>query len=122
MKRPLPLYDETAAISCSLAPDEIPARLATIDRIRHEHDHLERTEHGLLLHFPPSADLEAELRRFTLDEKRCCQFWGFEVLADDARAELALRWEAPPSAAELIDRLEVFFTGDEPVEVLGSLL
>ena len=120
MKRRLPLYDETATISCSLTPEEIPDRLATIDRIRTEHDSLERTEHGLLLHFPPSTDLEAELRQFALDEKRCCQFWGFEVLADaDA---LALRWDGPPSATPLIDELEAFFGGDRPVEVLAGLL
>ena len=120
MKRLLPLHDETAPIACSLTPDEIPARLATIDRIRHGHDHLERTDHGLRLHFPPDAELEAELRQFALDEKRCCQFWGFDVHAEDG--ELALRWDGPPAAAELLDRLEAFFLGDEPVEVLADLL
>jgi hypothetical protein len=120
MKR-IPLYDETATISCSLTPEEIPARLATIERMRTELERLERHEHGLLLHFPPSnADLEADLRQFALDEKRCCQFWGFEVLATDA--QLALRWDAPPTAAALVDQLEAFFTGDEPAEILAGLL
>jgi hypothetical protein len=120
MKR-IPLYDETATISCSLTPEEIPARLATIERMRGELASHERTDHGLLLHFPPSASLEAELRQFAVDEKRCCQFWGFEVRTADATG-LALVWEAPPSAAELVDQLEAFFLGDEPAEMLAGLL
>ena len=119
MKR-IPLYDETATISCSLSAEEIPARLETIDLLRRRHDHLERTEHGLLLHFAPDADLEAELRRFAVDEKRCCQFWGFDVLTGDGG--LALRWDGPPSASALVDQLEEFFVGDAPVERLAGLL
>ena len=118
-RKAIPLYDETATISCSLTPDEIPARLATIERMRTDHTGLERTEHGLLLHFPPSAGLEADLRQFALDEKRCCQFWGFAVHAEPG---LALQWDAPPSATDLVDQLEAFFTGDDPAEVLSGLL
>ena len=118
-RKAIPLYDETATISCSLTPEEIPARLATIERMRTDHTGLERTEHGLLLHFPPSAGLEADLRQFALDEKRCCQFWGFAVHAEPG---LALQWDAPPSATDLVDQLEAFFTGDDPAEVLSGLL
>jgi hypothetical protein len=119
----IPLYDETAAIACTIAPEEIPGRLATIERMRSSLRRLERTEHGLVLHFPPATgedDLEDELRRFAVDEKRCCQFWGFDVVTSDD--ELALRWDGPPSAHELVDRLEAFFHGDEPADVLTSLL
>ena len=116
----IPLYDETAAISCSLTPEEIPARLATIERMRTELGRLERVEDGLLLHFAPQGDLEAELRQFALDEKRCCSFWGFAVSRD--AGDLSLRWEAPPNAAPLLDQLEAFFTGDEPAEILAGLL
>ena len=123
MKRLLPLYDETATVSCTLSPEELPGRLATIERLRTDLTRLERTEHGLLLHFPPSAGLEAELRQFALDEKRCCQFWGFEVLADGPSDDgLALRWDGPPTAAELVDRLEAFFEGDDPADTLAGLL
>lgn len=80
---------------------------------------LERTEHGLLLHFPFCSDVEAELRRFAADEKRCCQFWGFEVLSGD---DLTLRWDAPPSAGDLVDELEAFFRGDAPASALAGLL
>ena len=121
MKKSIPLYDESAAIACSLTPEEIPARLATIERMRTDLTSLERTEHGLLLHFPPSASLDAELRQFALDEKRCCAFWGFAVRTDGP-SQLALLWEAPPSAAGLVDQLEAFFTGDEPTEILAGLL
>jgi hypothetical protein len=117
----IPIYDETAPIACSLDPDAIPGRLATIDRMRMALDRLDRTEHGLLLHFPAQADLEAELRAFAVDEKRCCPFWGFAVLTDEATG-LALRWDGPPRAAELVERLERFFAGDEPVDALSDLL
>ena len=120
MKR-IPLYDETAPIACSLAPEDVPERLATIERLRTEHVGLDRTEHGLLLHFAPEPGLEAELRAFALDEKRCCSFWGFAVDAS-AADDLTLAWEAPPSAAALIDELESFFTGDAPAEILAGLL
>ena len=123
MKRLLPLYDETATVSCTLSPDELPARLATIERLRTDLTRLERTEHGLLLHFPPSPDLEAELRQFAVVEKRCCQFWGFEVLTGAHNGgDLALRWDGPPTAGELVDRLEAFFQGDEPADTLAALL
>jgi hypothetical protein len=120
MRRSIPLYDETATISCTITPAEIPARIATLERMRTDHVRLERTEHGLLLHFPPSAGIEADLRQFAVDEKRCCSFWGFEVRTDDGG--LALRWDGPPSAAELVEQLEAFFAGDEPADFLAALL
>jgi hypothetical protein len=116
----IPLYDETAPIACTISADEIPARVAIIERMRDRLERLERTEHGLLLHFPPGdRDLEADLHRFAVDEKRCCEFWGFDVITDD---RLALRWDAPPTAAELIDRLEEFFRGDVAALDLAGLL
>ncbi len=120
MKRIIPIYDDTAAISCTISPDEIPGRLATIERMRTHLTRFERTEHGLLLHFPPRDDIERDLRQFALDEKRCCQFWGFDVTAD--ATALALRWDGPPTADELVDRLEAFFTGDDPATSLAALL
>lgn len=115
----IPIYDDTAPIACTITSDEIPARVELIERMRANLGHLERTEHGLLLHFPVRDDIDADLQRFAIDEKRCCEFWGFEV----ARAqELTLRWDAPPTAGELIDRLESFFEGDEPALDLAGLL
>ena len=109
MKR-IPLYDETAPIACTLSDDEIPARLELFGRLRTELRGLDRTEHGLLLRFPSRPDLAAVLRGFAVDEKRCCSFWGFEVIDDGG--DLALRWDGPPAAAEILDRLAAFFTGD----------
>ena len=82
-------------------------------------DFIERTECGLLLHFPARDDIAADLRRFAIDEKRCCEFWGFEISASD---ELTLQWEGPPDAAEIVDRLHAFFQGDEAGVDLAGLL
>ena len=116
----IPLYDASAPVACSIAPEEIPGRIATIERMRAELERLERTEHGLLLHFPADRpDLEADLRAFAVDEKRCCQFWGFAVTTP----ALALRWDGPPTAAELLAQLERFFLDpDEPIDFLAGLL
>jgi hypothetical protein len=116
----IPIHDETAPIACTLAPEEIPGRVATIERMRASLHRLERIEHGLLLHFPPDPDLEAALRDFAVDEKRCCRFRGFGVVAADSA--LTLRWDGPANARDLIDRLEVFFAGDGPLTLLDGLL
>lgn len=115
----IPLYDDTAPIACTISSDEIPGRVEIIERMRTNLDRLERTEHGLLLHFPARSDIEADLRRFAVDEKRCCEFWGFDIITNDG---LALRWNGPPKAAEILDRLEEFFNGDEPALDLAGVL
>ena len=115
----IPIYDETAPIACTITTEEIPGRVELVERMRHNLSCLERTDHGLLLHFPVRDDIEADLRRFAVDEKRCCEFWGFDV----ARGEdLTFRWDAPPTAAELVDRLEAFFLSDESALDLAGLL
>jgi hypothetical protein len=115
----IPLYDATAPVACTITSDEIPARVELIERMRSNLDQVERTEYGLLLRFPALDDIESDLNRFAIDEKRCCEFWGFEV----ARGEdLTLRWDAPPTAGDLIDRLEAFFRGDVPALDLAGLL
>ena len=115
----IPIYDATAPIACTITAAEIPERIELIDRLRTTLTSLERTERGMLLHFPAGSGIEADLRRFAVDEKRCCQFWGFEVLAGD---DLTLRWDAPPSAGDLVDQLEAFFRGDAPASALAALL
>ena len=121
MKR-IPLYDETAPIACTLSSEEIPERIEQLKRMRADLDRLERTDHGLLLHFPPGrTDIETDLRRLAVDEKRCCAFFGFDVVSSDEA--LALRWDGPPSAREVLDRLEAFFTGDGQLDLeLAGLL
>lgn len=115
----IPLYDETAPVACTISEDEIPGRIELVQRMRSNLERVERTDHGMLLHFEVRPDIEADLRRFAVDEKRCCEFWGFDVLSAEG---LTLRWDAPPSAGELIDRLHAFFTGDEPTSALAGLL
>jgi hypothetical protein len=118
MKR-IPIYDATAPIACTISAEEIPERIQLIERIRSHLRDVQRTEHGLLLRLPNRADIEADVGRFAVDEKRCCQFWSFEVISGD---ELTFRWDGPPAAAELLERVAVFLTGDEPASALAGML
>jgi hypothetical protein len=119
MKR-IPLYDATEPIACSLDPDDVPARLALIERIRANLQWVDRVEHGLLLHLPDQVDVEADVREFAVVEKQCCAFWGFAV--ERTGGGLALRWEAPPSAGDLLERLHHILTSDEPIASIEGLL
>jgi hypothetical protein len=116
----IPLYDETAPIVCTADGDELPKRIAQIEQLREHLARVDRTEHGLLLRFPNTAELEADVRHFTTDEKRCCQFWGFEV--DTSGAALTLRWDGPPEVTEFLDRLHTFLLGSEPLTAETGLL
>ena len=69
-KRLLPLYDDAAPIMCTIGDDEKADRIAVMDRMRTAMTSLERTDTGLLLHFPRTASIEDDVRRFALDEKR----------------------------------------------------
>ena len=119
MKR-IPIYDATAAVTCTIGTEEVADRLALVERLRRAVARVERTEHGMLLHFSNRPAVEADVRRFAVDEKRCCQFWGFAVgvVAD----ELTLQWDAPPDAGELIERLYAYFTGDGSLMAVTALL
>ena len=114
-----PLHDASAPVACTLSSEEVPDRLETFERIRTALQRLERTEHGLLLHFAADPEFEAVLRRFVIDEKNCCQFFGFDV---NSEAGLTLQWDAPPTAAGLVDQLQSFFTGTEPARLVPGLL
>lgn len=115
-----PIYDASAPITCTIARDEIPGRIEVIERMRSNLSHLERTEHGVMLRFPRRPDVAADLQRFAVDEKRCCEFWGFAIgSADD---DLTLRWDAPPEARQLLDRIAAYLEGDEPITSISGLL
>lgn len=116
----IPIYDATAPISCTAASDEVSTRIEQIERMRSNLHRIERTEHGMLLHFPNRPDIEADLRKFTIDEKGCCQFWGFDITAQPD--ELTLRWDAPPTLDDYVTRLVTFFEGDEPLTASSGLL
>src|SRR5204863_9528355 len=107
-------------IVCTLDASEVQERIELFERLRLEHVRLDRTEHGVLLHFPARPDVEADLRRFADEEKRCCTFWGFEIERVDA--DVTLRWDAPPAAADLVQRLVAYLDGDEPLTEKSGLL
>lgn len=116
----IPIYDATAPITCSIGDDEVPERVAMLERMRSELTEIDVSEHGLVLHFPARAHIAHDVHRFAIDEKRCCEFWGFEV-SEDAD-EVTLRWDAPPQARELLEHIEAYLRGDQPVSTLAGLL
>jgi hypothetical protein len=116
----LPLYDATAPIVCTISADEVQERIDLFERMRKRLVRIDRTEHGLLLHFPARPEVEADLTHFADAEKRCCGFWGFGIERD--HDELAFRWDAPPAAGDLVERLITYFQGDEPLTATDGLL
>jgi hypothetical protein len=116
----IPIYDASAPIVCTISDDEAAERVALLERLRQALDHVERTEHGLLLRFSDEPAIAADVRRFSVDEKRCCQFWGFEVSSKSE--ELTLRWDGPPGAADLLDQLHAYLVGEQPLTALTGLL
>ena len=119
-RKPIPIYDDTAAVACTITNAEIPERIALMERMRTAMTALDRTTSGLLLHFPDEPDVRADLATFVVEEKRCCQFWGFE-LADEPGG-VALRWDGPPAVDTLLDQLQMFFTTDAPISTLEGIL
>ena len=116
----IPIYDESTSITCTIGDDEVDERVALFERMRRNLRTVSRTDHGLLLHFPRRADVEAGVRRFAIDEKRCCRFWGFAV--ETGQGELTLRWDAPPAASEVLARIEASLLGEAPITSIRSLL
>jgi hypothetical protein len=114
------VYDATAPIVCPADGDEVAKRIAQVERMRAALDHIDRTEHGLLLRFPNEPVIEADVRRFAVDEKRCCQFWGFDI--DTTPDEITLRWDGPPDVAVFLERLHAYFLGGEPISTVTGLL
>ncbi|MGQ0616089.1 MAG: hypothetical protein ACT4PW_03720 [Acidimicrobiia bacterium] len=117
---PMPISDATAPIACTASSEEIPVRIEQVERMRTYLDRLERTAHGLLLHFPNRPDIDADLRKFAVDEKRCCTFWGFAVSTNDH--QLTLRWDGPLDVEHFFEQLVAFFEGDEPLSAISGLL
>ena len=116
----IPIYDDTKPIACTIHRAEVPARVELIDRMRSNLTAIERTEHGMLLRFPNASDIEADLQRFAVEEKRCCEFWGFAIAADGG--DLTLRWDAPPDAEALVDQLLGYFNGHAESTSIAGLL
>ncbi len=116
----LPVTDVSEPIVCTIGDDEVEDRVAVIERLRAAATSVERTGTGLVLRFPRDAGVEADVRRFVVDEQRCCRFWTFAVV--QGAGELVLHWGGPPAARELLDRLDALLRSDEPVELLRGAL
>ena len=119
-KKLLPLNDGTAPIVCTIGDDEKADRIAIIERMRGCATSIERTDVGLLLQFPRTDATRADLERFAIDEKRCCQFWGFAVV--DGDDDLALRWDGPATAVGLLDTIAQVLRSEKPVSSIEGLL
>lgn len=118
MKR-IPI-DVTAPIACTASQTDIATRIDQITLVRDRLRSIDRTGEGLLLHFDPAPDLEAHLEQFVVDEKGCCQFWGFAVTATDS--DLSLSWDGPLDAQPFLDELHRYFESDEPLTAFSGLL
>lgn len=116
----IPIYDDGAPIACTATGAGLDARARAIERLRDGLASVERTAEGLLLRFPAGAPVEADVRRFTVEEQACCGFFGFAVTR--AGHALELRWEGPPDAAPIFDGLQELLAGDGPVTSLSRLL
>ena len=118
-RRLIPLYDATEPIVCTLTAGEVQERRNLLEWLRTNLARIDRTEHGMLLHFPADADVDARLQHFAEVEKQCCRFWGFEV--ETRSSETTLRWDAPPAAGELVERLMAYLRGDSDADLSGLL-
>jgi hypothetical protein len=116
----LPLYDDTKPITCTADAEEIPARIEQVERMRDHLERIERTPYGLLLHFPDRKEIDACLRRFVVDEKRCCEFWGFDIQRDGGH--IRLRWDGPPTVHDFFRQLLEYFESDQPITAFSGLL
>ena len=116
----IPIYDDTVPIACTASNELIPLHIEMVERMRSNLQSVERTEHGVLLTFAPDDAVLAEVRQFAVEEKGCCQFWGFEV--HDTPEAITLRWDGPPAVTEFFEELLAFFNSDEPLTAFSGLL
>ena len=117
--RRFPIHDATAPIVCTLTAGEVEERRELLGWLRANLTQVDRTEHGMLLHFAPRPEVEHQLQLFATLEKQCCQFWGFDVHRSPGATTLL--WDAPPAAQDLVERLLAWFQGDSSIDVVGLL-
>src|SRR5262249_10540626 len=116
----IPIRNDPAPIACTIGAREIPERVELLERMRGALISIERTPTGLLLQFPDEPAVRVDVKRFAIDEKRCCQFWGFDVT--DERDCIALRWDGPALAQDLLAKFETFFRTEAPISILAGFL
>jgi hypothetical protein len=116
----IPIYDATAPITCTADGNELAARVAQLERLHRNLARVERSEDGILLHFPNRPEIEADVRQFAVDEKGCCQFWGFEVTT--SADGILLRWDGPPEVSGFMDDVMRRLEADEPITAASGLL
>jgi hypothetical protein len=107
-----PLYDPTKPLACTIEAADIPEHLARLERIRDNLQVVERTAHGVVLRLPENDENASDAAQFARDEKRCCEFWGFDVVRDGG---VALRWDGPPETAAFMDGLVEYLEGRLPI-------
>lgn len=100
------------AVACTLAPEDLPDRLADWERLLgHVADRRALDDgNGLRLAFEAGAP-QAELLRLTTAEQGCCTFFAFAITVD--RRGLALEVRAPEQASDVL--AAVFGVADDPV-------
>jgi len=98
----LPLFDAREPIACTIEAGQRSGRRDLLQQMRAATREIERTEAGVLLSFPPSAD--GLFEQFSISEKQCCAFFGFRFESQK------LRWEAPPDAFGMMDAIYRFFS------------
>ena len=115
---PIPIYDASAAVACTIDANEIPERIERIEWMRanlRAASSARPTECCCTsLARRPGGSRPAARRR-----EACCQFRGFAVDVDDR--ELTLRWDGPPATRDVLDRLHAYFIGTEPMTISGLL-
>lgn len=119
-RTPIPLRDAAAPLTCTITEGEVPGRIAQIERLRAALAAVERTAEGLRLDWPADPVLRADVERFTVDERRCCNFWRFALTEQEDA--LVLDWFGPPDAAPILDALLTYFAGDGPLALDLGLL
>jgi hypothetical protein len=123
VKRPVPVTADDVPIACTLDAADVPARLELLGHLRKASSGVVRTSAGLRLRFPAEPAVEADVRRFAVDEQRCCTFWTFDVAdAGDGDGEVVLRWDGPPAAQPILDGLHAFLAGEADLTALEGLL
>jgi hypothetical protein len=107
-----PLYDPTKPIACTIDAADIPEHVARLERIRSQLTRIDRTAFGVVLVLPDSDSNASDVEQLAVEEKRCCEFWGFQLVRAGG---VMLRWDGPPEATAWMDALVEYFEGRTPI-------